>query len=61
MCQLFEIENLSGIGNDRIQAQIDEIPALIQSLIPRRFIASDGGSSYCQRHKTFMDFWEPIY
>jgi hypothetical protein len=40
---------------------IDEILALIQSLIPRRFIASDGDSSYYQHHKTFMDFWEPIY
>jgi hypothetical protein len=60
-CQLFVIESPSGIGNERIRVQIDEILELIQSLIPRRFIASDGDSSYYQRHKTFMDFWEPIY
>jgi hypothetical protein len=55
-CPLLVIESPSGIGNERIQAQISEILALIQSLILRRFIASDGDSSYCQRHKTFMDF-----
>jgi hypothetical protein len=51
----------SGIGNERIQAQIDEILALIQSLISGWFIASDDDSSYYQRHKTFMGFSEPIY
>jgi hypothetical protein len=51
-CLLFVIESPSGIGNERIQAQIDEILALIQLLIPRRFIATDGDSSYYQRHKT---------
>jgi hypothetical protein len=60
-CPFFVIESPSGIRNERIQAQIDEILALIHSLIPRRFIASDGDSSYHQHHKTFMDFWEPIY
>jgi hypothetical protein len=60
-CPLFVIETPSGIGDERIQSQVDEIIALIQSLIPRRFIASDGDSSYYQRHKTFMAFWEPIY
>jgi hypothetical protein len=60
-CLLFMIENPSGMGNERIQAQINEILALTQSLIPRGFITSDGESSYYQRHKTFMDFWEPIY
>jgi hypothetical protein len=39
-CTLFVIESESGIGNERIQAKIDEIFARIQSLIPRRFIAS---------------------
>jgi hypothetical protein len=34
-CPLFVIESPSGIGNERIQAHIDEILALIQSLIPR--------------------------
>jgi hypothetical protein len=60
-CPICVIESPSGIGNDRIPAQIDEILALIQSLIRHRFIASDGDSSYDQRHKTFIDFWEPIY
>jgi hypothetical protein len=60
-CPLFIIESPSGIGNERIQAQIDEILALRQILIARRFIALDGDSSYYQGHKTFMDFWDPIY
>jgi hypothetical protein len=60
-CPLFVIESPSGIGNKRIQAQIDEILALVQSLIPRRFTASDGDSSYDQRPKIFMNFWEHIY
>jgi hypothetical protein len=33
-CPLFMIESPSSIGNERDQAQIDEILALIQSLIP---------------------------
>jgi hypothetical protein len=60
-CPLFVIESESGIGNERIQTKIDEILARIQSLIRRRFIASDGDSSYYKRHRSFMDFWEPIY
>jgi hypothetical protein len=60
-CPLFVIESLSGIGNEKIQAQINEIFALIHLLIPHQFITSDGDSSYHQRHKTFMEFWEPIY
>jgi hypothetical protein len=55
-CPPFVIESESGIGNERIQTKIDEILARIQSLIPRRFIASDGDSSYCERHRSFMDF-----
>jgi hypothetical protein len=60
-CPLFVIESPSGIGNERIQAQTDEILGLIQLLIPSRFVASDGDSSYYQRHKTFIDFCESIY
>jgi hypothetical protein len=60
-CPLFVIESESGIRNERIQTKINEILAWIQSLIPRRFIASDGDSSYYERHRSFMDFWEPIY
>jgi hypothetical protein len=60
-CPLFFIESKSGIGNKRIQTKIDEILARIQSLIPRRFITSDGGSSYYEHHRSFVDFWEPIY
>jgi hypothetical protein len=58
---LFVIESEHGIGNERIQTKIDEILARIQLLIPRRFIASDGDSSYYERHRSFMDFWVPIY
>jgi hypothetical protein len=60
-CPLFVIKSESGIRNERIQTKIDEIFARIQSLIPRRFIASDGDSSYYECHRSFMDFWEPIY
>jgi hypothetical protein len=60
-CPLFVIESEPGVGNERIQTKIDEILARIQSLIPRRFIVSDGDSSYYERHRSFMDFWEPIY
>jgi hypothetical protein len=60
-CLLFVIESESGVENERIQTKIDEILARIHSLIPRRFIASDGDSSYDERHISFMDFWEPIY
>jgi hypothetical protein len=60
-CPLFIIESESGIGNGRVQTKIDEILAEIQSLIPRRFIASDGDSSYYERRRSFLDFWEPIY
>jgi hypothetical protein len=58
---LFVIESEPGIGNEKIQTKIDEILARIQSKIPRRFIASDGDSSYYERHRSFVDFWEPIY
>jgi hypothetical protein len=60
-CLLLVIESESSIGNERIQTKIDEILARIQSLIPCPFIASDGDSSYYERHSSFMDFWEPIY
>jgi hypothetical protein len=60
-CPLFVIESESGIGNERIQTKVGEILAQIQSLIPRRFITSDGDSSYYERHRSCMDFWEPIY
>jgi hypothetical protein len=60
-CPLFVIESESGIGNGKIQVKIDDILPRIQSLTPRRFIASDGDSSYSERHRSFMDFWEPIF
>jgi hypothetical protein len=60
-CPLFVIESESGIGNERIQTKIEEILARIQSLIPRRFIASDGDSSYSECCRSFMDFLGPIY
>jgi hypothetical protein len=60
-CPLFVIESESGIGSERIRTKVDEILARIQLLIPRRFIAFDGDSSYYEFHRSFMDFWEPIY
>jgi hypothetical protein len=58
---LFIIDSQSGMADDAIQAQIDQVLAIARSRISRVFIASDGDPSYNKRHHIFMEFWEAIY
>jgi hypothetical protein len=58
---LFVIESSQGIGNDEIQAQIDQIIGITQTRIHRVFLGSDGDKSYNERNHSFMGFWEPFY
>jgi hypothetical protein len=60
-CPLFVIESSQGVGNETIQAKIDEIVAIASPHLRRTFLGSDGDASYNERHHSFMDFWEPFY
>jgi hypothetical protein len=48
------IEGTSGIGNQRTQAIIEKGLETAKTFINGVFIASDGDSSYNQRHHEFM-------
>jgi hypothetical protein len=48
----------SEMADDAIQAKIDQIIAIARSPIFRVLIASDGDTSYNNRHRIFMQYWE---
>jgi hypothetical protein len=55
------IKSESGTGSARIQARIDALLESIRPRIPRRFIASDGDTTYHIYHGKFLDFWVKAY
>jgi hypothetical protein len=57
---LFVIEGTSGIRNQRTQASIEKVLETAKTFIKRVFIASDGDSSYNQRHHEFMKLWTDV-
>jgi hypothetical protein len=58
---LFVIKSKSGMVDDDIQCEIDEVFEIARRSTSRLFISSDGDSSSNGRHSSFMEFWEPIY
>jgi hypothetical protein len=58
---LFILESEVGMANDVIQSNIDKVIEITSYRISRIFLASDNDPSYHDRHRAFMNFWEPIY
>jgi hypothetical protein len=58
---LFVIRSNSGIGDEALQKKITEVVTIAQGVIARVFIASDGDSSFNDRHHSFFDFWDELY
>jgi hypothetical protein len=58
---LLVLQSKSGIGDVRIQAEIERVLQIARAAISRVFVASDGDPSYNNRHAEFMKFWTKQY